>query len=355
MAGKLILGDNDYDFSSVARLQKSGQYPEFQAIFDFILDWQSGKPSFQLFTSGSTGKPKAITIHRNQMIASAKRTINALNLENGISALMCMNASFIGGKMMLVRAMEFDWDLTVLVPSNNPAQYLSKDSQFNFMALVPMQLENIIAHDSGTQILNQTESIIVGGAPVSNGLRKKLNSITAKVYNTYGMTETISHIALMPLNGPNASEQFKILEGIEVETDVRNCLKIKGDVTNNAWIQTNDVVELNGQYFQWLGRADFVINSGGIKIHLDQLEKQISDILKTEAILVKIKDTLLGESYALVINEERHEPTESIQANLKSALPKYHSPKVILKVEHFLRTESGKIDRIAIKAQLGLD
>jgi o-succinylbenzoate---CoA ligase len=355
MAGKLILGDDNYSFSSMARLQKSGQYPEFPAIFDFILEWQSGKPSFELFTSGSTGKPKAIAITRNQMIASASRTIKALKLENGISALMCMNPSFIGGKMMLVRAMEFDWDLTVLPPSNNPAQHLSKDSRFSFMALVPMQLENMINDECGNQILNQTEHIIVGGAPVSSSLREKLNSITAKVYSTYGMTETISHIALMPLNGPNVSNEFEVLEGIEVETDPRNCLKIKGDVTNNAWIQTNDVVELKRQYFKWLGRADFVINSGGIKIHLDQLEEQISDILKTEVVLLKIKDGSLGESYALVLKKEINESTESIQAILKSALPKYHSPKVIIKVEHFLRTESGKIDRLAIKAQLRLD
>jgi O-succinylbenzoic acid--CoA ligase len=355
MAGKLILGDDNYSFSNVARLQKSGQYPEFQAIFDFILDWQSGKPSFELFTSGSTGKPKAIAISRHQMIASARRTIKALKLENGISALMCMNPSFIGGKMMLVRAMEFDWDLTVLAPSNNPAQYLSKDSQFSFMALVPMQLENMIDNECGNQILNQTENIIVGGAPISSSLREKLNSITAKVYSTYGMTETISHIALMPMNGPNASDEFEVLDGIEVETDARNCLRIKGDVTNNAWIQTNDVVELKDRHLKWLGRADFVINSGGIKIHLDQLEEQISDILKTEAVLLKIKDASLGESYALVLKEEIIESTENIQSNLKSSLPKYHSPKVILKVEHFLRTESGKIDRLAIKAQLDLD
>jgi O-succinylbenzoic acid--CoA ligase len=355
MAGKIILGDSDYDFSSVARLQKSGQYPEFQAAFDFILEWQSGKSSFELFTSGSTGKPKAIAISRNQMIASAKRTISTLKLENGISALMCMNPSFIGGKMMIVRAMEFNWDLTMLAPSNNPAQHLVKDSRFSFMALVPMQLENMIDDESGIQILNQTESIIVGGAPVNTALRDKLNSITAKVYNTYGMTETISHIALMRLNGPNASEEFEILEGIEVATDDRNCLKIKGDVTNNAWIQTNDVVELKGQQFKWLGRADFVINSGGIKIHLDQLEEQISDILKTEAVLLKIKDTSLGESYALVLKDETEELVRDIQVTLKYALPKYYSPKVIYKVEKFLRTESGKIDRSGIKAQLGLD
>jgi O-succinylbenzoic acid--CoA ligase len=355
MAGKLILGGDNYDFSSAARLQKSGQYPEFQAIFDFILDWQSGEPSFELFTSGSTGKPKAITISRNQMIASAKRTSNTLKLGNGISALMCMNPSFIGGKMMLVRAMELDWDLTVISPSNNPAQHLSNDIRFSFMALVPMQLENMIDDEVGNQILHRTEHIIVGGAPVSSSLREKLNFITAKVYNTYGMTETISHIALMPLNGPNASDKFKVLDGIEVGTDAKNCLRIKGDVTNNAWIQTNDVVELRDQHFKWLGRADFVINSGGIKIHLDQLEEQISDILKTEVVLLKIKDALLGESYALVLKEDKKNYSEKIQAALKLTLPKYHSPKVILKVESFLRTESGKIDRLAIKAQLGLD
>lgn len=355
MAGKLILGGNEYEFSSVARLQKSGQYPEFQATFDFILDWQRGKPTFELFTSGSTGKPKAIAISRNQMIASAKRTINTLKLENGISALMCMNPSFIGGKMMLVRAMEFDWNLTVLAPSNNPSLLLKNNSLFDFMALVPMQLENMLEDEQGKQILNQSAHIIVGGAPISSRLREKLNTITAQVYNTYGMTETVSHIALMPLNGPHTSEEFKVLDGIELGTDARNCLKIKGDVTNNEWVQTNDVVALKDQHFLWLGRADFVINSGGIKIHLDQLEERISDILETEAVLLKIKEPSLGESYALVIKDEVKASNESIQITLKSALPKYNSPKVILKVENFLRTESGKVDRAGIKLQLGLE
>ncbi len=355
MAGKLILGGNEYTFSSVVRLQKSGQYPEFQAIFDFILDWQSDKASFDLFTSGSTVKPTANAVSRTQMSASAKRTINTLKLENGIPALMCMNPLFIGGKMMLVRAMEFDWDLTVINPSNNPAQHLSNHSRFSFIALVPMQLENMIDDESGNQILNRSEHIIVGGAPIGIRLRQKLQGINAQVYNTYGMTETVSHIALMPLNGTKASDQFEVLEGIEVEVDDRNCLRIKADVSNNQWVQTNDVVLLKNQQFRWLGRSDFAINSGGIKIHLDQLEEQISDILETEAVLLKIKEPSLGESYALVIKEEVKTSTESIQITLKSALPKYHSPKVILKVENFLRTESGKVDRARIKVQLGLD
>jgi O-succinylbenzoic acid--CoA ligase len=291
---------------------------------------------------------------REQMIFSANRTIKALHLKQGASALMCMNPSFVGGKMMLVRALEFDWDLKVISPNTDPASELTINDDFDFAAMVPMQIENMLTSEKGSRILNQIKTIIVGGAPVSLQLREQLQNLKSSVYNTYGMTETVSHIALMPLNGGNQTDQFKLLEGITAALDQRACLRVKADVTNNEWVQTNDVVTLDANQFKWLGRADFVINSGGIKLHLDQLQVTISTLLAAESRLVKINDQLLGETYTLVLLNNINRGEAEILKFLKSRLPKYHAPKNIVLINEFPKTESGKVDYQKLRKDLGL-
>jgi O-succinylbenzoic acid--CoA ligase len=168
------------------------------------------------------------------------------------------------------------------------------------------------------------------------------------------MTETVSHIALMRLNGINASNKFQLLDGISADTDDRGCIKVKGDVTNNQWIQTNDIVSLQGTEFNWIGRADFVVNSGGIKLHLDQLHESISRLIQTEIVLLKTIDQALGETYVLVASQPINLSENEIALLLKTNLPKYHSPKNIIIQQELPKLESGKIDYQSIRKSLGL-
>ncbi|WP_323756171.1 AMP-binding protein [Roseivirga sp.] len=335
--------------------QESSHDESYISAAKFINEWRTGKESFAQNTSGSTGKPKTIYISRSQMIASARRTAKALNLVKGGSALLCINPEFIGGKMMLVRAMELEWNLTLVPPNSNPEEHLENDAKFSFAAFVPLQLECMMAAEKGRKQMNNIETIIVGGAPISAQLEKEIQLLPTKVFSTYGMTETVSHIALKAMNGPNKSDFFKVLDGVSVETDERDCLRIKADVTLNEWIQTNDVVELKGSEFKWFGRADFVINSGGIKIHLDQLENQISELLDSQVILLKKSHPQLGETYVAVIVNKDKGTIDELKSVIESSLAKYHKPHALYLIDILPRTASGKIDRMALSQQLKIE
>ncbi|KYG72936.1 AMP-binding protein [Roseivirga echinicomitans] len=355
MSGNLIWNGTKNSFSKLLLSQESSHDQSYISAAKFINEWRSGKESFAQNTSGSTGKPKTIYISRSQMIASAKRTAKALNLDKNISALLCINPEFIGGKMMLVRAMEFEWDLTLVPPSSNPEEHLEDDAKFSFAALVPLQLERMLATEKGRKQLNSIETIIVGGAPISRQLDEDIQSLSAQVFSTYGMTETVSHIALRAMNGANKSDFFTVLDGISVEIDERDCLRIRADVTLNEWIQTNDVMELKGSEFKWLGRADFVINSGGIKIHLDQLENQLEQLLDTEVILLKKSHQQLGETYVAAIVNKHNRTIEELKSAIDSSLEKYHKPNALFLIDILPRTASGKIDRLALSEQLKIE
>ncbi|WP_339700945.1 AMP-binding protein [uncultured Roseivirga sp.] len=355
MSGKLIWNGTESYFSKLPLSQESSHDQSYISSAKFINEWQSGKESFAQNTSGSTGKPKTISISRQQMIASAKRTAKALNINKGTSALLCINPEFIGGKMMLVRAMEFEWNLTLVPPSSNPEEHLKKNTPFSFAALVPLQLQSMLGTEKGRAQLNNIDTIIIGGAPIGPQLEAEMQSLSAKVFSTYGMTETVSHIALKSMNGIHRSDLFQILDGISVAIDERNCLRIKADVTLNEWVQTNDVVELRGSEFKWLGRADFVINSGGVKIHLDQLESDIEKLLNTEVVLLKQNHDQLGETFVAVIVNRSNKTSSELKSILESSLAKYHKPNEVYLVDSLPRTSSGKVDRLALCKQLKID
>tara|TARA_R110001599_G_scaffold170952_1_gene361346 strand:- start:14040 stop:15107 length:1068 start_codon:yes stop_codon:yes gene_type:complete len=355
MSGNLIWNGTKNSFSKLLLTQEPSHDESYISAAKFINEWRTGKESFAQNTSGSTGKPKTIYISRSQMIASAKRTAKALNLDKNISALLCINPEFIGGKMMLVRAMELEWNLTLVPPNSNPEEHLEDDAKFSFVALVPLQLERMMTTKKGRKQLDNIETIIVGGAPISSQLEADIQSLSTQVFSTYGMTETVSHIALKAMNGSHRSDFFKVLDGISVEIDERDCLRIKGDVTLNQCIQTNDVVELCGSEFKWLGRADFVINSGGIKIHLDQLENQLSELLDTEVVLLKKSHPQLGETYVAVIVNKHNRTIEELKSAIDPILEKYHKPNALYLIDILPRTASGKIDRLALSEQLEIE
>ena len=335
-------------------ISNEGNSLAFQNALTFCELWNSGQESFTINTSGSTGTPKAIEITRTQMQASAKMTAAALGLSNGDNALVCLNTGYIAGKMMLVRGMVNDLNLYITEPSSNPLDNLPKGLRIDFMAVVPLQLESIIeAGGFGIHKLNQMKAVIVGGGSVSSELAQIIKQLSCPVFETYGMTETVSHIALKRMNGADASDYFEVLNGVTIAQDDRGCLTINSILTNNETIITNDVVNvIEKNRFEWLGRADNVINTGGIKIHPERLENQVSVILhkqsvKCDLVLAGVPDSSLGEKVVLILEVEEIavDRLENIKKSLKEFLPNHHAPKEIYCLEKFVYTDTGKVKR----------
>lgn len=340
------ISSGDFDLNRLSDFEKS--------TLIFCKDWLNGKKDFELQTSGSTGIPKKINIYREQMKASAWQTINKLGLSAGDAALVCIDTAYIGGKMMLVRGMEADLKLIAVEPTSNPFEALAPAETLDFVALVPLQLQTSLENNEKTRrYLDKMKAIIVGGGVIDPQLENAIQTIAAPVYATYGMTETVSHVALKKMNAPGKDKFFKVLENIEIGQDNRGCLSISGAVTNNKKIVTNDVVELiDERTFQWLGRADNIINSGGIKINPENIEQQISDIageiLTSRRFFVTgLKDKVLGEEVTLVVegNPLTKADEESLLEDLKAGLPLYHHPRKAIYLPYFVETPTGKINR----------
>lgn len=334
----------------------------------FCQNWQRGQLLFTLHTSGSTGTPKPISLTRDQMTASALLTARTLGLMPGDRALVCLNIHYVAGVMMLVRGMEVGMVMTIAEPSGNPlVDFSSTSSSFDFTALVPLQLQTILeTTPDKVPILNRMKAILVGGAATSPGLEQLCQQIEAPVYATYGMTETVSHIALRRLNGSGKSAFFTALDGVELGVDERSCLHITSAATNFERVQTNDVVELltGRQPFQFrlLGRADTIINSGGVKVQPEQIE-QISletlVALNPETTLPRffvggLPDPRLGQKIVLVIERQliSEDQFTSIQHNVREQLGNYAVPKEMIAVPTFIETPTGKIDRNATMTQI---
>lgn len=315
-------------------------------IGDFLLDWLSDSPTVSVRTSGSTGIPKIIELTKKAMIESAGRTAEFLGLPNGSSALHCLPATHIAGKMMLVRAMVLGWSVDLVSPSSSPL--LEARGAYDFCAMVPLQLKNSIPH------LNRIQKLIVGGAPLSREIAKKAANTSTSIYETYGMTETASHIALRPVSNSEETdsgiqmEPFTALAGIELSQDDRGCLTIELPWQPGK-IVTNDMVELiKPDQFQWLGRVDNVINSGGIKLFPETVEQKLSDITDHRIIAIGLPDETLGQKLVLVIEGDIDEIGLSAAIGKHPELDPYEIPRDILKLEKFPETANRKIDRPAV-------
>ena len=324
-----------------------------QKIIDFCVKWQNGQNEFVIKTSGSTGEPKPISLTRFQMEASAKLTGKTFDLKVGDTALVCLNVEYIAGMMMLVRGMVLGLKLVIVEPSSSPFDGLD-NQKIDFAAFVPLQLQTLLEYNSNIEKLNQMKAIIVGGAAVNEVLENKIQQLSVPIFSTYGMTETVSHIAVRHLNGENKNQNFSVLEGVKIGLDTRNCLNIIADASNNELVQTNDIVEMiGGNEFKIIGRFDNIINSGGVKIQLEKVEKAIEN--EIQVLNVKryfaygISDEKLGQKLILVVEKAFLEQNVIISflRNISSILSKYEIPKEILFVENFLETPTGKIDKRA--------
>jgi o-succinylbenzoate---CoA ligase len=339
------LKSGDFDTAGFSAFEKS--------TVDFCREWLNGQQSFIVHTSGSTGTPKPIHISREQMIASARMTGAALKLKSGDQALVCLNTAYIAGKMMLVRGFELDLGMTVSEPSSNPFDN-SPAKTYDFMAVVPLQLQTIL--ESGEEhlnLLNRMKAVIVGGAPVSYPLEQQLQNVHCAIYATYGMTETVSHIALKLLNTPYKEEFYQAFPEVKVSLDDRSCLCVESVLSGNQKLITNDIVRLiDFHKFEWIGRADHTINSGGVKIQTEQVEKAVAKALYEQGIscrffVTALPDERLGQSVSLILEniQESNFPTERFKCSLDAYLSKYERPKTFHFTGPFCETESGKVQR----------
>lgn len=319
-------------------------------ISHFLKNWFSENPSIDVNTSGSTGAPKTITIKKDFFINSALSTGEFLDLKEGTTTLMCLPPNYIAGKMMLVRALVLGWHLEVVSPKANPLE--NSDKTYDFTAMVPLQLENSL------EKIAQIKKVIVGGGVVSPQLQEKLQGVQSVVFATYGMTETVTHIAFKKLNHFSASAGVKsmssfyqLLPNVKVYKDTRNCLVIDAPRVSQEIIFTNDVVELiSDRLFEWLGRFDNVINSGGIKLHPEKIEEKLSKIIAQRFFVAGIPDTLLGYKLILIVELESNNVSNFKQLfseNIKnlSTLSKYEIPKDVRFLKAFVDTETKKIQR----------
>lgn len=319
------------------------------SINSFIEKYKKSDRDFIFKTSGSTGIKKEINVTKTQLFASAKSTIDFLKLTNTDTALLCLNFDFVAAKMMIIRAINAGMKLIVAKPDADLGTIIKKYS-ITFAAFVPLQIEKII-DENGVELLNNIKNIIVGGASVSEKLITKLQNSSSTIYQTFGMTETVSHIAMRKINEKNTKKYYTILPNIEIKTNAEGCLCIKGDVTKNSWIETTDIVQLiDNQNFGWMGRKDFVINTGGIKINPEEIETKISSIINCNFIISDLKDEKLGQKIVLVLESKKEGYDEKlIIEKINQKLTKYEIPKLILYLDAFPISDNGKTNRLAIK------
>ncbi|MDU0372459.1 AMP-binding protein [Hymenobacter endophyticus] len=324
-------------------------------VLDFVRQWLNGAQEFGLRTSGSTGQPQLIQMKRRQLEASARRTGDYFDLGPGDRMLVCLNCEFVGGLMMLVRGLERRMHLTIVEPHADPFALVPAAAEFDFTSFVPLQLRAVLAAGQASR-LNRLKGILVGGAAVEKSLEKEIQQLRVPVYVTYGMTETASHIALRRLNGPDVQPSYRVLPGIEVSQDTRGCLTVRADVTENHLVTTNDRIALapDGRSFEWLGRADFVINTGGVKVQAEKVE-QVLEVALTElnlgrrAFVAGRPDKRLGEQVTAFLEGPKLAAAqqEHLLQLLRQRLDKYEVPRELVAVPEFRTTASGKLDRLS--------
>ena len=315
-------------------------------IWSFILQWLDTGDAIQVQTSGSTGKPKNISLQKKYMIASAKATLAFFELDHHDSALLCLPVKYIAGKMMIIRALVGGMELQFVEPSTHPD--LTEIANISFAAMTPMQLVNSLAAQDSSSDLEKIKTLIVGGAALPPGLEPKLEQLKTTIWQTYGMTETITHIALRKVNGDNSSEWYQCLPGVTVVQNADKCLEISCPGIGIEKLVTNDIVDLNSDSrFKVLGRTDNVVNSGGVKLFPEVIEQKLQSVLHYPFFLSGLTDEILGERLVLFIESDhpQQETIDDIWLDIKSVLSGYEIPKEIIFKKEFKRTLSGKIIR----------
>lgn len=335
-------------------------------VNDFLQEWNSPSETLLVHTSGSTGKPKPMWVEKQRMLNSAHITCDFLGLRPGDSALLCMSLDYIAGKMMVVRSIERKLRLFSVKPSGHPLsdESLSKmvEMDFDFVAMVPMQVYNTLQVPQERERLSRIKHLIIGGGAIDDALAEELRSLPGAVWSTYGMTETLSHIALRRLNGEEASEWYQPFDSVGVSLNSDGCLVIDAPLVCSEPLVTNDIAEIKQQetsyhssdassslktssphvLFRIKGRKDNVICSGGIKIQIEEVENLLRQHLDAPFLLAKKKDEKFGEIAVLVTESG---DLEGVEAICRQVLPKYWVPRQYLHFDQLPMTETGKPKR----------
>ena len=310
------------------------------SLDEFLEEWNNPSPYVHVQTSGSTGTPKPMLVEKQRMLNSARITCDFLGLREGDTALLCMSLDYIAGKMMVVRSIERGLKLISVEPSGHP---LSNNYQLSFAAMVPMQVYNSLQVPEEKERLKQIRHLIIGGGAIDDALAAALRTFPNHVWSTYGMTETLSHIALRRLNGPEASEWYTPFPSVKVSLNEDSCLVIDAPLVCATRLVTNDIAELSSgtvpnMKFRILGRKDNVICSGGIKIQIETVERQLRPHLQAPFLITKRPDAKFGEAVVL-LTEGAVDEARRVCAQV---LPKYNQPKAYLHVDKIPLTATGK-------------
>jgi O-succinylbenzoic acid--CoA ligase len=339
---QIILNGNSYGPRNLEELKQTNEPADSwqNAIYYFLKNWFDESDYMLVNTSGSTGKPKEIRLAKAAMRNSARMTNAFFGLNTTSTALLCLPASYIAGKMMLVRAITGGFNLVCLEPTANPFKNLHQS--IDFTAITPYQLTHSLIEIKNLEI----KKVIVGGAKINAQTEAELQTLKTIFYETYGMTETCSHIALRAVNGKNKSDYFSVLNGVSIHKNDANCLCIHAPHLMETDIETNDIVEIQNQNtFKWLGRLDNVINSGGIKISPEIIEQKIEKHIHTPFFISSLPDDILGNKVILVIESTAlNSPNEAKLVDaINSTLEKYERPKVISYLPQFCYSTSNKV------------
>lgn len=318
-------------------------------VEEFIKQWNDGGITLEVHTSGSTGTPKVMHVEKSRMLASARATCDFLGLKKSDTALLCMSVDYIAGKMMVVRAIERDLNLMTVEPSSHPLALPDFSDEMgkklDFAAMVPMQVYGSLQVPREREILGRIRHLIIGGGPLDPSLEEELRGFENAIWHSYGMTETLSHIALRRVSGPEASSWFTPLPGITLSVNGHGCLVIDAPHLCPERLVTRDVVEMEQegglQRFKVLGRIDNVINTGGVKVHIEQVERVLASQITCPFLITKCPDPKFGEIVVMLL--EGNDLDISIaMGECERCLDKYARPKHILAVTSLPLTPTGK-------------
>ena len=335
---------------------------------DFFSEWNNDNDRVLVHTSGSTGKPKPMMVEKKRMLNSARITCDFLGLKPGDSALLCMSLDYIAGKMVVVRSIERHLHLISVSPSGHPLKDIDlkdvngKDvnGEITFAAMVPMQVYNTLQVPEERERLTHIRHLIIGGGAIDASLEKELQALPGNIaiWSTYGMTETLSHIALRRINGAEASEWYQPFDSVKISQTEEGCLVIDAPLVCAETLVTNDIVEIEPYIynkvenhnkvektrFRIKGRKDNVICSGGIKIQIEEVEEFLKPHLEKPFMLAKKKDEKFGE-IAVLLSEDKG--IKKVEATIRRLLSdhKYWIPREYLHVDHLPLTETGKPKR----------
>ena len=319
---------------------------------DFLSEWNNDSDRVLVHTSGSTGKPKPMMVEKKRMLNSARITCDFLGLKPGDSALLCMSLDYIAGKMVVVRSIERHLHLISVSPSGHPLKDINEE--ITFAAMVPMQVYNTLQVPEERERLTHIRHLIIGGGAIDASLEKELQALPGNIaiWSTYGMTETLSHIALRRINGAEASEWYQPFDSVKISQTEEGCLVIDAPLVCAETLVTNDIVEIESYIynkveklrFRIKGRKDNVICSGGIKIQIEEVEEFLKPHLEKPFMLAKKKDEKFGE-IAVLLSEDKG--IKKVEATIRRLLSdhKYWIPREFLHVDHLPLTETGKPKR----------